>query len=239
MSDTDFDALFKGKPGSVLGNHRDPEPVPARQKLTETKIQWAKEKRQPTSRPWQQGHKPLPPGQSATADFPVLDQGHRPLVGLQDWRLTISGAVARPLAWDWDAFLAAPQTTITSDIHCVTAWSRYDNAWTGVAGKTLLDMVQPKPEAKFLIFHSHDGYTTNLPITRLAEDDAMLAHTWQGEPLSREHGGPARIVISSLYFWKSAKWVKHISVLENDVPGYWETRGYHNDGDPWKQQRYG
>ncbi len=238
MTDTDFEALFQGQPGTVLGEHRDPEPTPERQKFVDAKINRAKDKRQPKARPWLADDKRLPPGQGTTTDFPVLDLGHRPLVSARDWRLTIGGAVARPLDWDWHAFMAAPQVTLTSDIHCVTDWSRYDNAWSGVAGRVLLDLVQPRPEAKFLVFHSHDGYTTNLPLARFAADDALLAHAWQGEPLAREHGGPVRAVIPSLYFWKSAKWVKHIAVLERDVPGYWENRGYHNDGDPWKQQRY-
>lgn len=242
MSDTDYEALFKGNPGSVLGDQRGPaatpEPTPERQKLTETKIQWAREKRQPNSRPWQSGEKRLPPGQGTTRDFPVLDLGHRPLVSPDQWRLTVSGAVTRPLDLDWQGFMSLPQTTLHNDIHCVTAWSRFDNAWQGVAGKTLLGIVKPRAEARFLIFHGHDGYTTNVPLDRFSADDTMLAHSWQGEPLAREHGGPVRAVIPSLYFWKSAKWVKHIAVLENDAPGYWETRGYHNDGDPWKQQRY-
>ena len=228
MDDVDYEELFKGKPGSVLGAHR----------LTETKIRWAEEKRQPKQRLWQKTDSRLPPGQHATNGFPVLDLGHRPLVSTDEWRLTVGGAVNRPLDWDWHAFMAAPQANITADIHCVTDWSRFDNAWQGVSGKALMDAVRPRPEAKFLIFHSHDGYTTNLPIERFTRDDALLAHSWQGEPLAREHGGPVRAVVPSLYFWKSAKWVKHITVLEKDTPGYWESRGYHNDGDPWKQQRY-
>ena len=240
MTDTDYDALFKGRPGTVLGEHResDPAPTPERKRFVDAKIERAQARRPPQDRPKQTNDKRLPPGQGRTTDFPVLDLGHRPLIDTRDWRLTISGAVTRPLDWDWQAFMAAPQVTHTSDIHCVTEWSRYDNAWSGVRGRTLFDIVQPRAGAKFLVFHSHDGYTTNLPLERFIADDALLAHTWQGEPLAREHGGPVRAVIPSLYFWKSAKWVKHIAVLENDVPGYWENRGYHNDGDPWRQQRY-
>lgn len=228
MDDIDYEALFKGKPGSTLARH----------KQIETKTRWAREKRAPKPRPWQRRDRRLPPGQHATAGFPVLDLGHRPLVSTDQWRLTIGGAVARPLEWDWRAFMAAPQAEVTADIHCVTDWSSLDNVWQGVSGRTLLEIVRPRPEARFLVFHAHDGYTTNLPIERFRRDDALLAHAWQGAPLSREHGGPVRAVVPSLYFWKSAKWVRHIAVLENDVPGYWESRGYHNDGDPWKQQRY-
>ncbi len=241
MTDPDFEKLFKGRPGSVLGRHRDPVPTPEREKLTAAKTRWAEERHQTKtkSRPRQKNAGRLPPGQDETADFPVLDLGTRPLIATRDWRLTVSGAVARPLDWDWRAFQAAPQTRIICDIHCVTAWSRFDNAWEGVAGRTLLDLVRPRTGARFLVFHGHDGYTTNLPLAQFAADDALLAYRWQGAALGREHGGPVRTVVPSLYFWKSAKWVRHIAVLENDVPGYWESRGYHNDGDPWKQQRYG
>jgi DMSO/TMAO reductase YedYZ molybdopterin-dependent catalytic subunit len=241
--DPDYESLFKGKPGSVLGEHRaaDPKPAPEREKLVAAKERWAAEKREPQlkPRPWQKEGRRLPPGQELTRDFPILDLGNRPLVDTRDWRLTIAGAVERPIDWDWNAFQGAPQTEVKCDIHCVTQWSRFDNVWRGVAGKTLMEIVRPRAGAKFLVFHSHDGYTTNLPIERFAADDALLAHSWQGEPLAREHGGPVRAVVASLYFWKSAKWVKHIAVFDRDVPGFWETRGYHNEGDPWKQQRYG
>jgi len=239
MSGPDYDELFKGRPGSVLGRHRDPEPTPEERRAVEAKIRRAEEKRPAKERPWNSNGRRLPPGQAKTDEFPVLDLGHRPLIDTRDWRLSVAGAVERRLDWDWQAFMAAAQVSLSADIHCVTEWSRFDNAWQGVAGRTILELVRPRPEAGFLVFHSHDGYTTNLPIERFQADDALLAHAWQGEPLAREHGGPVRAVIPSLYFWKSAKWVKHIAVLEKDAPGYWETRGYHNDGDPWKQQRYG
>lgn len=125
-----------------------------------------------------------------------------------------------------------------SDIHCVTTWSRYDNAWEGLSTRALLEACQPKPEARFVVLQSHDGYTTNLSLDDFAADDALLAHTWQGQPISGEHGGPVRMVVPHLYFWKSAKRLQRIEFVAEDKPGYWEVRGYHNRGDPWLEQRY-
>ncbi len=183
--------------------------------------------------------KRLPPGQTLTQKWPVLDLGVRPNIPTNEWSLSVSGLVENQLSWDWPAFMDLAQVEIETDIHCVTTWSRFGNTWRGVSAKTLLEAVKPKPQARFLIFHSHDGYSTNVPMARFNDDGVLLAHTWQGEPISREHGGPVRVVIPKLYFWKSAKWVKHITFLEDDAPGYWEVRGYHNDGDPWKEERYG
>ena len=181
----------------------------------------------------------LPPGQHRTDKWPVLDLGTQPNIVPREWRLTVGGQVDRPLNWDWDDFQAQPRVTVTSDIHCVTSWSRLDNTWEGVAGRHLLELARPRPSAKFLIFHSHDGYTTNVPLEYFAAPDTLLADTWEGKPIGREHGGPVRPVVPKLYFWKSAKWLKHITVTDRDVPGYWEARGYHMLGDPWKEQRYG
>ena len=181
----------------------------------------------------------LPPGQVLTQKFPVLDLGVQPAVATDDYRLTVSGLVENPIDWGWDDFMAQRQVKITTDIHCVTTWSRFDNAWEGVGAKDFLSVLQPKAEAKFLVFHSHDGYTTNVPLKVFDDDDVVLAHSWNGAPISREHGGPVRPIIPKLYFWKSAKWVKHITFLDKDAPGYWEVRGYHNDADPWKEERFG
>ena len=181
----------------------------------------------------------LPPGQILTQKFPVLDLGVKPDIPLDQWRFSVSGLVENPIDWGWQEFKAQPQTTIVTDIHCVTTWSRYDNEWQGVSAKHLLDVLRPKPEAAFLVFYSHDGYTTNVPLKSFNDDDVMLAHSWNGEPLSREHGGPVRPIIPKLYFWKSAKWVKHITFMDKDAPGFWEVRGYHNDADPWKEERFG
>ena len=209
-----------------------------KQKFIDTKQQWARDGRGLTGE--KSTDKPrLPPGQRLTQDFPVLDLGVQPPIDPQDFRLTASGLIENPIDWGWDDIHAQPQVQLTTDIHCVTTWSRYDNAWEGVTGQHFLSVVQPKPEAKFMVFHSHDGYTTNLPISAFNEPDVILAHTWNGGPITREHGGPVRPIIPKLYLWKSAKWVKHITFLEHDAPGFWEVRGYHNDADPWKEERYG
>ncbi|MCR4377407.1 MAG: sulfite oxidase-like oxidoreductase [Rhodospirillales bacterium] len=227
-------ALAGDAEGSVLGS--------IKQKLIDTKQRWAAEGRALT------GEKPaaspadrprLPPGQRLTKDFPVLDLGVQPPIEPKDFRLTVSGLVENPIDWGWEEFQAQPQVQMTTDIHCVTTWSRYDNVWEGVSGQHFLAIVKPKPEAKFMIFHSHDGYTTNVSIQAFAEPNVILAHRWNGQPISRQHGGPVRPIIPKLYLWKSAKWVKHITFLDKDAPGFWEVRGYHNDADPWKEQRYG
>jgi DMSO/TMAO reductase YedYZ molybdopterin-dependent catalytic subunit len=207
-----------------------------RAKLIESKLKWAREGRLLAPQPARRDR--LPPGQRLVKDWPVLDLGVQPHVPLEIWKLTIDGAVQNPVAWDWDAFMAQPQRTFVSDIHCVTAWSRYDNRWEGVAASHVLQTVRPKPEARHLVLHSHDGYTTNVTLDVFSAPDVLIAHSWEGAPLDREHGGPARLVIPGSYFWKSAKWLRRIEFLAEDRPGFWEERGYHNEGDPWKQQRY-
>lgn len=204
-------------------------------KLVATKEKWAGEGRALTGAA---GTSRLPPGQRLVADWPVLDLGITPDITAADWSLKVDGAVEAPLSWTWAEFQAQPQTALVTDIHCVTTWSRYDNAWTGVSARHLLDLVRPKAGAAFVLFKSFDGYTTNVPLARFADDDVLLAHSWQGAPLSREHGGPVRVVIPKLYFWKSAKWLRAITFLDQDSPGYWELRGYHDEGDPWKEERY-
>lgn len=180
----------------------------------------------------------LPPGQYLTDGWPVLDLGMQPHIALKDWRLQVNGLVENPVTWTWDAFMAQPQSEIKADIHCVTTWSLYDSVWTGVTAKHLLSVVKPKPEAKFVIFKSHDAYTTNVPLHRFDDDDVVLAHRWNGVQIGRDHGGPMRPVIPKLYLWKSAKWVRSITFTAEDQPGYWEVRGYHNEGDPWKEERF-
>ncbi len=205
------------------------------EKLIAAKEKWAREGRALTGRT---GADRLPPGQRLVRDWPVLDLGVQPNLSNAEWSLTVGGAVEAPLKWSWDDFLAQPRTELVSDIHCVTTWSRYDNAWTGVAARHLLDRVRPRPGAAFVMFRSYDGYTTNVPLSRFADDDVLLAHSWQGQPLTREHGGPVRVVIPKLYFWKSAKWLRAITFMDKDSPGYWELRGYHDEGDPWREERY-
>ena len=210
-----------------------------RRKLVESKERWAKEGRLLTGHAGETSRDRLPPGQRQVKDWPVLDLGNRPGVSTESWRLKVDGLVAHPFEWSWREFKDQPQTVSTSDIHCVTAWSRFDNRWEGVSAKRILSLAKPLPEARFVVFHSSDGYTTNLPLADFDADDALIAHSWEGKPLPREHGGPARVVVPKLYFWKSAKWVNRIELISSDRPGFWEERGYHDHGDPWTEERYG
>ena len=212
--------------------------IPPDSKLTQSKRRWASEHKFLTGREGRPEDDRLPPGQHLTDGWPVLDLGSQPLVSHEDWALTISGLVETPLTLDWASFMALPQSRARSDIHCVTTWLRYDNDWTGVFTRDLLDLVMPDPEAAFVMLHSADGYTTNVPLADFAGPDAMLVHGWQGAPLAREHGGPARLVIPHLYFWKSAKWISGIELIGADKPGFWEVNGYHMRGDPWAEERY-
>ncbi len=207
-------------------------------KLIASKEKWAREKRLITGVPDGEHVKRLPPGQQEVKNWPVLDLGIQPDVTREDWKLCIDGLVENPVSLDFPAFLALPQCTSLSDIHCVTKWSRYDNYWQGVSSRELIGLVRPKAEARHVIFHAHDGYTTNVTHDVFAADDVLLAHMWEGYPMTRNHGGPVRVVIPRYYFWKSVKWVKRIEFSRDDKPGFWEVRGYHNEGDPWKEERY-
>jgi DMSO/TMAO reductase YedYZ molybdopterin-dependent catalytic subunit len=180
----------------------------------------------------------LPPGQKLTTGFPVLDLGVQPEVPLNEWTLTLDGLVEQPVTLDWTRFGALPQVTDVSDFHCVTTWSKYDCRWSGVAFTTLFELAQPKPEARFVYFTSYDGYSTNVPLEHCLDDDVLIATHFDGTPVSREHGGPARVIIPKLYAWKGAKFVKTVTFLAEDRLGFWEVRGYHNIGDPWKEERY-
>ena len=213
--------------------------TPTETKLTRTKQRWADEGRFLTGQHTRAEAQRLPPGQHEVRDWPVLDLGVQPDVPTARWELRLFGDVANAATLSWSEVQALPQVERRSDIHCVTTWSRYDNQWRGVATRTLLDFANPRETARFVILHSHDGYTTNLPIGDFASDDALLATHWDGQPLSRAHGGPARLVVPHLYFWKSAKWLQRIEFSPSDKPGYWEERGYHMRGDPWDEQRYG
>jgi len=219
----------------------DPKPTVLSQiksKLIRSKEEWAREGRLLTGRP-DVGHvNRLPPGQKEVKNWPVLDLGAQPDVKLENWRLRVGGLVENPLYWTLPEFMALPQQEFTSDIHCVTQWSRFDNHWRGVPSKTILELVRPAPEARHVIFHSYDGYTTNVMLSVFSEPNVLLAHSWEGRPIPREHGGPVRVVIPDWYFWKSAKWVNRMEFVATDQPGFWETRGYHNQGDPWKEERY-
>jgi DMSO/TMAO reductase YedYZ molybdopterin-dependent catalytic subunit len=221
----------------MSSDHND-RPPDKETKLTRTKRRWAEEGRFLTGRTARPESERLPPGQHLVRDWPVLDLGEHPEISHDDWRLTIDGAVERPTVWSWETFLSQPQTTSMSDIHCVTTWSRFDNHWTGVATRDLLEAVAPRPEARFVVLHSYDDYTTNLTLEDFASPDALLAYSWEGAPLTREHGGPVRLIVPRLYFWKSAKWLQRIELSACDEPGLWEVNGYHNRGDPWQEQRY-
>ncbi|UPJ67491.1 sulfite oxidase-like oxidoreductase [Bradyrhizobium sp. 191] len=212
--------------------------TPSDSKLTRTKEKWAREGRFLTGKITRPEDQRLPPGQHLTKDWPVLDLGVVPPVSRERWRLDVYGAIETPVFWTFDEFIAQKQARFTSDIHCVTTWSRYDNEWEGLATRELLAACQPREDARFVVLHSYDGYTTNLPLEDFAAEDALLAHSWSGQPLSEQHGGPVRLVVPHLYFWKSAKWLQAIEFLTEDAPGFWEVRGYHNRGDPWAEQRY-
>jgi DMSO/TMAO reductase YedYZ molybdopterin-dependent catalytic subunit len=178
----------------------------------------------------------VPPGQYVTGDFPVLSAGPTPHTPLQEWRFAIRGAVDQPVSWTWEEFVALPAETVTVDIHCVTKWSKLNTTWKGVSLDTLLDSVDT--EAEYLTAWSDGGYTTNLTIDDVAGRKAWVAYEYGGQPLEPEHGGPARLLVPHLYFWKSAKWVRGLTLTPDDEPGFWETYGYHNHGDPWLEQRY-
>jgi DMSO/TMAO reductase YedYZ molybdopterin-dependent catalytic subunit len=207
-------------------------------KLIATKQKWASEGRLLTGESAEPVVR-LPPGQREVKNWPVLDLGILPEVTTANWKLEVEGLVEAPLTLDFADFMALPQVEAVSDIHCVTQWSRFDNAWAGVATRELLARVRPRPEARFVIQTSYDGYTTNLPLADFAGEDVLLAHRWEGAPIAPEHGGPVRLVLPKLYFWKSAKWLTKLSFVAEDQPGFWEVRGYHMRGDPWKEERYG
>jgi DMSO/TMAO reductase YedYZ molybdopterin-dependent catalytic subunit len=181
----------------------------------------------------------LPPGQRLVKDWPVLDLGVQPAVPLENFQLTLDGAVENPVTLDWAGLMALPQSEMVADMHCVTQWSNYDNAWQGVSAEVILALVRPKPACRHVIFHSHDGYTTNVRLEQFAQPDVMLVHHWNGAPISRQHGGPLRGMIPRFYLWKSAKWLQRIEFAVADEKGFWETRGYHNNADPWLEERYG
>jgi DMSO/TMAO reductase YedYZ molybdopterin-dependent catalytic subunit len=178
----------------------------------------------------------LPPGQYLTPDFPVLSYGPTPHTPLDEWTFMITGAVDEPRTWTWEEFSALPTETVTKDIHCVTKWSKFDTTWEGVSVDTLLDGVDTA--AGYLSAFCDGGYDTNLPLDDVTDGKAWIAFIYNGEPLEPEHGGPARLLVPHLYFWKSAKWVRGLRLTEEDEPGFWETNGYHNRGDPWREQRY-
>ncbi len=178
----------------------------------------------------------LPPGQYLTTDFPVLSAGPTPKVSLDTWTFGIVGEVEEAQRWTWEEFKALPTETFTVDIHCVTKWSKLDTTWEGVSVDTLLDGIETSGD--YVVAYSDGGYTTNIPLEDVTDGKAWVVHTFDGQPLTPAHGGPARLLVPHLYFWKSAKWIRGLELSSDDQPGFWETLGYHNYGDPWQEQRY-
>lgn len=180
----------------------------------------------------------VPPGQVVTNKFPVLQYGEIPNISLENWAFKTSGDVEKELTVAWNQFLELPKAEITADMHCVTKWSKLDNKWEGVRFKTIYDLTKPKTSAKYILAHSFDGYSANIPLNIALNNDVILAYKHDGQLLTAEHGKPVRLVVPKRYGWKSAKWITEIEFLNKDKRGYWEENGYHNNGDPWKNERF-
>ena len=180
----------------------------------------------------------IPPGQFLTEKFPVLTYGQTPEVSQDKWTFKAFGSVTEELEIDFNTLLSMTQTQLTRDFHCVTQWSNLANLWEGVQFREILNLINLRPEAEHVMVHCYGGYSTNLPIDTLMESDVLLAHKHNGEPLTREHGGPVRLVVPSRYGWKNAKWVNGVEFMSIEQPGFWEKLGYHSNGDPWQEQRY-
>jgi len=180
----------------------------------------------------------LPPGQIVTDKWPVLHDGSVPRIDLARWDFRVFGLVGMPARWTWDEFRDLPRLRARSDIHCVTRWSRFDNLWEGVRVREVLERAGVLPEARFAVVHAEQGFTSNLPLAELMHDDVLLADKHDGVDLTPDHGWPLRLVVPRRYFWKSAKWVRGIELLAEDRPGFWERNGYHNEADPWKEERF-
>lgn len=180
----------------------------------------------------------VPPGQFVTEKFPVLTYGTTPRIELKDWRLQLAGLVTRPIDLTWEQLLALPQVKIVADFHCVTRWTRLNNEWEGVRFREVAKLAQPQPEARFVAVSCYGGYTTNLELEALLDEDVLLAHRHNGQELAPDHGGPLRLIVAKRYGWKSAKWVHVVEFLAEDQPGFWETHGYNNVADPWREERF-
>jgi DMSO/TMAO reductase YedYZ molybdopterin-dependent catalytic subunit len=186
------------------------------------------------------GYEParLPPGQYLTEKWPVLHAGSVPEVDLASWDFRVWGEVETPLRLTWQEVLRLPASEVTLDIHCVTRWSRFDTRFRGVTWRDLAELVRPKPSAQYVVAHAEHGFTANVPLAALDDPNALIAYEADGEPLTPDHGYPLRLVVPSRYFWKSAKWLRGLELLDHDQPGFWERYGYHNDADYWKEERY-
>ncbi|HHL73357.1 MAG TPA: sulfite oxidase-like oxidoreductase [Bacteroidetes bacterium] len=181
----------------------------------------------------------IPPGQHITKKFPVLTYGETPVIDKSEFRLNVWGLVENPLELTWDELMALPKRSITTDIHCVTTWSMLDTRWTGIPFQAILEKARPLPEAKAVMQHGYGGYTTNLLLKDMLDDDVLLAYEFGEKPLAIEHGGPLRMLVPKLYFWKSTKWLNGLEFIAEDAPGFWERNGYHMHGDPWTEERFG
>ena len=180
----------------------------------------------------------VPPGQYLTEKFPVLTVGPNPPFDLKTWDFRVFGEVENELTLSWDELMALPQQDLVTDIHCVTRWSKLDTAWRGVSVRELLGRAGVKPEGRFLMAYSDGGYTANMPLEVAMDDDVLLAHTYDGRPLEHDHGAPLRLLVPKRYFWKSAKFLRRLEVMSADRMGFWELNGYHNDADPWREERH-
>ncbi len=210
------------------------------ERMIKTKQDWAKYRRGGEEREvFEDSQDPrLPPGQHLVHNWPVLDIGHKPEISRQEWRLTVGGSVANPIVWTWEQYQAEAGFRSISDFHCVTTWSTFDNEWEGMSFQRLMEVVKPLSAATFVQFTAHDDYTTNLPLEACADDDVLLAYKWNGKPLTKDHGGPVRMIIPKRYAWKGAKWIKEITFSDKDQKGFWEIRGYSNSAFPWQNDRY-
>ena len=212
--------------------------MPYNQKMLDAKAKLLERFKKTEPRVADPSQERLPPGQHLTKGFPVLDLGVKPKFHPKRWRFTVEGEVEETMDLDWDGFGALPREREVADFHCVTTWSKFDVEWSGVRFVDVAAMVRPTEAARFVIVHSADGYTTNLPLADCLDDDVILADELFGEKLPLEHGGPLRLVVPKLYAWKSAKFVRKLVFTKEDQPGFWEERGYHDRGDPWQEQRY-
>jgi len=181
----------------------------------------------------------VPPGQHLTDKWPVLHYGSVPKIDTLKWTVKITGLVEKERTLIYDEFTALPKVEVFSDIHCVTTWSRLNNTWEGISSSTIKDLVGIKGEVKYVMVEGERGFTTNLSLEDFFQEDVLFALKWEGKPLTAEHGGPVRLVVPCLYFWKSAKWVTGLRFMANNEPGFWERNGYHMHGDPWQEERYG
>ncbi len=181
----------------------------------------------------------VPPGQRVTDKFPVLHHGSVARIDISTWTFFVSGLVEQKRTFTYQEFMSLPRVKVFADIHCVTTWSRLNNTWEGISSSVLKELVKILPEAKFVLVHAEAGFTTNLPISDFFQPDVLFAIKHDSQPMTPEHGAPVRLVVPRLYFWKSAKWVTGVEFIEKDKPGFWESVGYHNHGDPWKEERYG